>query len=143
LKFNHVIDLSSFSEPISETFEINLSLKQAHPFSIEILNDLGEKVVVGYEQEGNRYYIDRTNSGKMDFHREFGKRHYAPRLMEDKEMDLQLIVDVASVELFADGGRTVMTSIFFPNKDYDMIKINLKEDESINKISMQNIASIW
>jgi len=142
LKPDDEIDLSELSEPLSGTFELSLVLGDTRSFSIEISNNTGEKVVVGFEKETNRYFIDRSESGKIEFHKEFGKVHFAPRLTDNEEMDLQLIVDVASIELFADGGRTVMTSIFFPNEDFS--KINIDTDNSkVKELSIRGINSIW
>jgi sucrose-6-phosphate hydrolase SacC (GH32 family) len=36
---------------------------------------------------------------------------------------MRLIVDVSSVELFADDGSTVMTAIYFPNEDFKTARI--------------------
>lgn len=36
---------------------------------------------------------------------------------------MNLYIDVASVELFADDGATVLTDIFFPNEDFKMAKV--------------------
>ena len=143
VKLNYEMDLSSITESSSGTFKLNLGLEEIQSFSIEISNDQDEKIVIGYDQEENRYYIDRSRSGKVNFHPEFGKIHYAPRMTTKQVLDLQLIVDVASAELFADNGRTVMTSIFFPNKDYSKIKINIDEENYVEEINIRKIASIW
>ncbi|RRB04985.1 glycoside hydrolase family 32 protein [Larkinella rosea] len=103
----------------NETGLFRLDLKAPNPtdFAIVLANDRGNEVEIGYEKTANAYYIDRTQSGKTGFEKGFGKRHIAPRLSTDSTLSLTLLVDVASVELFADGGLTVMTDIFFPDKD--------------------------
>jgi sucrose-6-phosphate hydrolase SacC (GH32 family) len=37
---------------------------------------------------------------------------------------LRLFIDAASVELFADGGSTVMTSVFFPRSPFDRMTLD-------------------
>lgn len=42
--------------------------------------------------------------------------HYAPSISAADTVKFHLVVDVASVELFADDGMTVMTDIMFPRE---------------------------
>jgi fructan beta-fructosidase len=99
--------------------------------------------MVGYDKESNRYYIDRTMAGKSDFNKEFAEKHFAPRIAESKEMKLSIIVDESSIELFADGGLSVMTSVFFPEKPYDRIEISAPGKVVINQITYTPLKSIW
>jgi fructan beta-fructosidase len=102
---------------------INLTMDQATDFSIVFSNNLGEEVQVGFDKATNQYFIDRTKSGKTDFNKEFAARHFAPRFSMNPKMNLTLVIDVSSVELFADDGLSVMTEIFFPNKPFDQVRI--------------------
>jgi len=65
------------------------------------------------------------------------------RIANEPGTDVTLIVDVASVELFADKGSTVMTAIFFPKKPYDNIEINAKDGFEINEVTYSPFKSIW
>jgi fructan beta-fructosidase len=94
-------------------------MQDAKDFSFVIANQAGEKVTVGFDQSANQYYVDRTNGGKQYFHQDFAARHVAPRLTKEKKLALTLVIDVASIELFADQGLTTMTSIVFPSQPYD------------------------
>lgn len=58
-------------------------------------------------------------------------------------MNISLIIDVSSVELFADDGLTVMTAIFFPNKPYNQIHIQSSDNALIKKLEYINLKSIW
>lgn len=58
-------------------------------------------------------------------------------------MDISLIIDVSSVELFADDGLSVMTEIFFPSKPYNQVNIQSTENISVKKISYVHLRSIW
>ena len=99
-------------------------------------------MVIGYDRKANQYYIDRTKSGKVDFEKDFAGRFVAPRISTSTSADITLIVDKASVELFADGGSTVMTCTFFPNKPYS--KMVMKADElELNNVSYMSLKSIW
>ncbi len=49
-------------------------------------------------------------------------------------MNITLVIDVASVELFADNGLSVMTGIFFPTTPFTDISI-----QSPGKIAIQQL----
>ena len=115
-------------------FKLTLSAPATADFSIVLDNEQGNELVVGYDKASNAYYIDRTKSGKTDFEKDFGKRMTAPRLSTDKTSSITLLVDVASAELFADKGLSVMTSVFFPDQPFT--KLSLK---SVTGISISNL----
>jgi fructan beta-fructosidase len=102
---------------------LDLALEKPTDFSVILSNAAGEQVEIGYDSKQQQYYIDRNRSGKTDFQKDFAGRAVAPRLGQSGPLDLSLIIDVSSVELFADNGLTVMTSIFFPTKPFDQVEV--------------------
>ncbi len=123
--------------------KINLTSGKIETFSITLSNEQGERLVVGYDKAKNNYYIDRTNSGKVDFEKGFGKVHYAPRFPNETNLDMTLIIDDASVELFADKGLTMMTEIFFPTTPYNKIILDSQEKLSVDQLSYMKLKSTW
>lgn len=112
-----------FTTPI---FDLQLEVERLSAdgqFAIELSNDRNQKVLIGYEAARSQYYIDRRNAGNNGFSDDFAGIHYAPRLATDASFPLRLLVDVASVELFADGGKTVMTDIFFPDEVFTKVRL--------------------
>jgi len=137
-------DLSGLiRQDVSLPCRIDLRMAQLNNFSVILSGKLNRKLMVGYDKESNRYYIDRTMAGKSDFNKEFAEKHFAPRIAESKEMKLSIIVDESSIELFADGGLSVMTSVFFPEKPYDRIEISAPGKVVINQITYTPLKSIW
>jgi fructan beta-fructosidase len=122
---------------------LDLIMSDRNNFLIILSDKLNRKLMVGYDKESNQYYIDRTRAGKSDFNKEFVEKHYAPRIAENKEMRLSIIVDESSIELFADGGLSVMTSVFFPEKPYDKIEISAPGKILFNNITYTSLKSIW
>lgn len=100
---------------------------KATDYEIVFSNDYNEKLVVGYDAHKKQFFIDRKNAGVSKFHEGFAAVATAPRFAEDAKMDLTILMDKTSVELFADGGRTVMTALFFPTHPYNKWKIVSKE----------------
>ena len=136
------IDLAKKTGAVTFPCRINFSIEKTNDFSISIKNDLGEKLVIGYDKKENQFFIDRTKSGKTDFEKGFAARHTAPRLSNNRNMNVTLILDVSSVELFADDGLTTMTDIFFPNKPYNQIHLQSAGNTVIKKLEYSKLSSV-
>jgi fructan beta-fructosidase len=121
---------------------ISLRFDMLQDFTISFSNVRGQKILVGYEKARNEYFIDRHFSGKVDFEKGFAGRHTAPRLTTNQSMDLTLIVDNSSVELFADNGLSVMTQIFFPDEVLSQITVERKEGLRMNALEFKPLQSI-
>jgi fructan beta-fructosidase len=116
--------------PTAKCTELNLTVdlsKSEGDFEIIASNSKAENIKIGYEKATNRFYIDRTEGGKKDFDKGFAGRHYAPRTATSPLLTLNIHLDVASVELFADDGETAMTDVFFPNEDFNQISLTGKK----------------
>lgn len=103
-------------------------------FSVELRNSLNEVLVIGYDQPSDRFFIDRSKSGKTDFEAGFAQKHWAPRVSARSKISLRIIADKASVEVFADDGLTVMTDIFFPDQPYSHIRLNTAKKSKVARI---------
>lgn len=122
---------------------LDINFHKTKNFKLLVSNVLGEELLIGYDKDNNQYFIDRTKSGKTDFQKDFPGKHVAPRLAKDEKINMTLIFDVSSVELFADDGLSVMTELFFPNKPYDKISVRSVERTEIKKIEFKRLKSIW
>lgn len=107
---------------------------------IEIANSKGEKVQIGYTTETNQYYIDRSESGKVDFSKAFAGKFTAERIEDNEMVKMQLFLDVSSAELFADGGASVLTNTFFPNEDFNQIRVL---GDSILSATLYDLERTW
>jgi fructan beta-fructosidase len=115
-------------------FRLELATPNTADFAIVLANQQGNELVIGYDKTANSYFIDRTKSGKVDFDKTFPGRHTAPRLSTIPTMQLTLLVDRASVELFADGGLTAMTDVFFPDTPLNQLRI-----KSVKSVTVSNL----
>lgn len=125
-------------------FLLDLTAGNQHSFSMTLSNKTGDQLQLGYDKTKNAYYIDRSEAGKTDFADNFGSRSWAPRLASDKNINLKLIFDKSSVELFADDGKSNMTAIFFVKDSFTSLNIHSKDpDFKLKKGSIQWINGIW
>jgi len=104
---------------------------------------LGEELIIGFDKIQSKYFIDRAKSGKTNFQVDFAARHFAPRFTTNDKMDISLLIDVSSVELFADGGLTVMTEIFFPNTPYSNVSIQSADNALMKNFEYIKLNNIW
>ena len=129
------------------TFDLAMELEIADPaagYSLELSNEQGQKILIGYDPEREAYFVDRRQAGKNEFSDKFGDIHYGPRIAQGPVHDLRLLVDVASLELFADGGKTVMTDIFFPDEAFTELKLLTKNGPvKVNAGAVRELRSIW
>jgi fructan beta-fructosidase len=106
---------------------IQIDISNDEEFHFAISNKKGEETVVGFDAHQQQFYVDRTKSGVIDFHPHFQGRKKAPRLSASKNIQLSILIDAGSVEVFADQGATVLTALNFPTTPYDQIKIHSKK----------------
>ena len=140
-KTNKSLHLTHKTGKINLPCRLNLSFQESKDFSLIISNELNEQIVIGYDQKQNQFFIDRTKSGKTDFQKDFAAKSVAPRLTPNPKMNISLVIDVSSVELFADDGLTVMTGIFFPNKPYNQFHLTSADNLTIKKMEFTKLKS--
>jgi len=131
--------IKNFQLPAKIEFEV----PEAKGFSLTFSNENNEMLIVGYDEAQKHYYIDRKKSGETDFEKSFSGEHTAPRISEAGNIQLTIIADVSSVELFADDGLSVMTEIFFPSKPYNQLQLKGPENIKIGTLTYTAFKSIW
>ncbi|HEY4206326.1 MAG TPA: glycoside hydrolase family 32 protein [Puia sp.] len=124
-------------------YKLDLHADTLQDFFMTFSNAQGQQMVVGYEKAAGKWYIDRSLSGQIDFNKEFPKKFFAPRLALGGELDLTIVMDASSMELFADKGLTVMTSIFFPDSPLTQLHLGSKEPWKIQRLSYVPLRGIW
>jgi levanase len=74
-----------------------------------------EETLVGVDAEKGQLVLDRTRSGKTDWSPDFPARMIAPlKHPQETAIHIEIVVDKNSVEVFADDGQTVLTSLIYP-----------------------------
>lgn len=118
--------------PLNGTLRLRVRDPQLQNLSITLSNTRGQKTVIGFDAARGEYYIDRSASGKVGFEKGFAARTAAPRPEgHPAALELDLFIDVASVELFAEGGLHNMTGIFFPDEPYTQVEVRGKAAQMV------------
>ena len=103
-------------------------VEEGHTFEIEAVMDVAEAqeaglqlqgadrgvTIIGYNKTAGVLFVDRTHSGRVDFSKYFPARTEAPLKLTGTTLQLHVLVDRNSVEVFADNGRAAMTNLIFP-----------------------------
>ncbi|WP_374951596.1 glycoside hydrolase family 32 protein [Mucilaginibacter sp.] len=111
-------------------------------YAVTLANESGEKLILGFDKENNRYYLNRTNAGRNDFSKVFTGVAYAPRVDITPASDVELIVDASSIEMFADGGLSNLTGVFFPKKPFTRLSVSTNGME-LKDVEITPLKSIW
>jgi len=75
-----------------------------------------EETVVGVDFTTGRIFVDRSHSGQTNFGPNFTGRVSVPlKHPQAVQIPLEIVVDHNSIEVFAEDGETVFTSLIFPS----------------------------
>jgi sucrose-6-phosphate hydrolase SacC (GH32 family) len=109
---------------------------------IVLENDEGQSINLAIDTEANEVRLDRSLSGKIDFHSEFGTTQNALLSYEGDEIEVTVVADRGSVEVFIDDGLTVVTALVFPESVYNTLRTN-DDTTVIHSVSGARLASIY
>jgi fructan beta-fructosidase len=116
-------------------------------FEISFNNSLGEQLLLTLDGEKEQFLLDRSKSGKTGFKEEFGKNIQKLPLtnIPDGEIELRVLMDWSSIEIFINGGQRVMTAQIFPNENYTKLSFKNSSAEilTINDFELSRAESIW
>ncbi|HEX4165291.1 MAG TPA: glycoside hydrolase family 32 protein [Bryobacteraceae bacterium] len=99
-----------------------LPLDKGDEVGWRILMGDGKYTAIGYSIRRKVLFVDRTHSGLVGFSSDFSARLEAPLVLSGKELELKVLVDRCSIEVFADSGRVTSTNLVFPPADAMSIK---------------------
>ncbi len=105
--------------------EISLSNLKQDIYTFQLTNDKGDEVKFGINNKDLFYFIDRTKSGDLSFSKAFANKISKAKFEKThNEINIQILLDKTSIELFYNDGKTSMTEIFFPKIPYHTLKIS-------------------
>lgn len=119
-------------------YEVEIVIRNAgaSKIALGLLNDKGEKVSMYYDLNRKQFVMDRSESGTVDFSKDFPAVTVAPANV-DKELTLRLFVDRSSIEAFGEDGKFVMTNLVFPSQPY--VKMCFEADKNGYAVKSLNV----
>ncbi|WP_175727306.1 glycoside hydrolase family 32 protein [Burkholderia ambifaria] len=82
---------------------------------------IGTRIV--YDTAKRTLTLDRSRSGSTDFAGNFSREHIVDLPLENGRLQLEIVVDRGSVEVFANGGRVALTDLIFPPREADRVAV--------------------
>lgn len=147
LRFNPAVELNKYKNKkneinISLSKEINLSnndIVKSGCFDINFNADMTtadnltisfgnilEKLDIYFDKKSGIVTIDRSKSGQTAFSVFFKNNILCNslQLRNSQDLNIRILIDKTSLELFWNNGENVMTALFFPVYQYDFVKIS-------------------
>ena len=121
-------EVASLLDDNKGAYEVELVIQNqgASKIAFCLLNEKGEKVSMYYDLARCQFVMDRSESGTVDFSKDFPAVTVAPA-DTDKELTLRLFVDRSSIEAFGEDGKFVMTNLVFPSLPYNKMRFTSDE----------------
>jgi fructan beta-fructosidase len=139
-------DLSPVRALAAGLFEVVADLKPAQDAVLELTLRQGgtERTTLLIDVPQRRMTLDRRNSGKADFHGRFSGEYSAPIRLVNGRLQLHLLVDTSSVEVFANHGETVLTTLIFPSPGANAVDFNVRQGElNRGQLTFYSLRSAW
>ncbi|XP_054152519.1 levanase-like [Oppia nitens] len=154
LKPNETLNLNADQTVKSKLLDIELEVDMssgrlnADKFGLQFK---GSKDIlrVYFDGSGNKFVVDRSGTGRHEFSKSFVLKSEGPRLTTGSVITMRLVLDVASVELFADHGLTTITDAFYSTDSLNT-NINLFYESTVgtsvlkvNRVDIRQLNSVW
>tara|TARA_R110002051_G_scaffold4043_7_gene21459 strand:- start:2265 stop:3848 length:1584 start_codon:yes stop_codon:yes gene_type:complete len=110
-------------------------------------NKIGDSISVDIDRDKKIVTLDRRKSGKVDFSEKFSpgvQQMKIPNIPEGP-IEIVMLLDHSSLELFINGGQYVMTNQIFPNEFFRALTIvNTSEvDLKIEDFTEHKVERVW
>jgi len=103
----------------------------------------GEATIVEYNTLEQTLTLDRSDSGAF-FSANMSLRHSAPLPLQDGRLELRILVDWSSVEVFANRGRVVITDLILPASGSSGLQIFSEQGTAVlHSLKVYLLKSIW
>lgn len=108
----------------SYRLKLTINLLSAKSFALNLLKNEGEKSVLSYDVATETLAFDRTQSGKVDFHKRFPSIEKLTIKPQNNQLKLDILVDKSIVEIYVNDGKKVLTDLVFPTKEKSHVEIS-------------------
>lgn len=98
----------------SYVLNLDIDLSTSKGFDLELLKTAEHHLLISYDLASSTLSIDRSKSGKTDFHKRFPSVESVKVMPEKNKLRLEILVDKSIVEVYVNGGKVVLTDLVFP-----------------------------
>ncbi len=137
----NVVQSTDLPENNLANIQLTYNLSNPTISGFKISNDRGEYIEFQYDPADNLFSFDRKHSGDVSFSSDFPTLAKAYRLESSGPLNLNIWLDLSSIEIFIDDGSKIFTEIFFPSEPYT--KLEILNYENLSSSFMYSLESIW
>lgn len=130
------------SARLGEHVKLELDLKESKWVELSFEN-AQHSLKLQVDTVTGQLILDRSKAGVADFESGFASVQRAPLDSNDGKLQLEIFLDTSSIEVFANNGRTVMTSVIFPDEPYNQLKLVADNAVNIRQVTLSKLNSIW
>lgn len=125
--------------------QARLTKGTASTFGLNVRTGGGQYTQIGYDTAAGELYVDRTHSGDTGFNPSFPGRAVAPVALDSRGgIDLHILIDAASVEVFTGDGTRVITEQIFPDAASTGVSAFATDGTArIDSLRAWKLTSIW
>ena len=87
-----------------------------------IANGAGEETIVGVKAQPLEVFVDRRRSRAAPFHDEYPGRHAGPVRWREGRVEVGVVFDRTTLEVFANDGETVISDRVYPTRPFDRLE---------------------
>jgi fructan beta-fructosidase len=99
----------------------------ASKFGLKVRVGPNNETMIGYNTSSQELFVDRRQSGQVDFSEHFTGKHSASLPLENDTIRLHIFIDQCSLEVFGNDGRTIITDLIFPELGADGLELFSKD----------------
>jgi fructan beta-fructosidase len=126
--------------------EIKFTIKEP-TLKLIFSNDAGDSLDMIIDKESKTMSFNRAKSGKTDFNDKFvsGVQKMDMGNLPEGLIEVRMLLDHSSIEVFINKGQYVMTNQIFPNSDYTKLSIENKASEllKVDDFTERKVERIW
>ena len=139
-----VTDLPDRADGSVLEIQAEFELGTADEFGLIVRGGDDERTLVGYDVDDEEVFVDRTQSGIVDFSADFPGVHAGPLQVRDNRVTFTVYVDRSSVEVFAGRGETTITDLIFPDPSSDETSLYAEGGTvTVRSLTVRPLRSIW
>lgn len=114
---NNIIKTGSYEMSLVADFS------QADSLSFTV-GDANERLVIIFDNYNKKVSIDRSHSGSVNFYNGFKQLITGPfSVGSNQQVDIRMLFDKTSVEVFWNQGQGVMSALYFPYYQYNYLQV--------------------
>lgn len=143
LRGEEIFDVKALKENRAIEIVYEFAGGTAKKFGLKIFKAENQETIIGYDQEKQEVYFDRTKSGNVNFQADFSSIERAPAKLQDGKLKLRIFIDHSIVEVFINDGEQVITNQIFPINENSTIETFVEGGEGQSSLKAWKINSVW